>query len=150
MNQMLNHEITSVVGKHKARRRVGRGTGSGRGKTCGRGHKGSGSRAGAGSVSLYEGGQMPLFRRLPKRGFSNKRYAARYEIVNVSQLERFDEGATVTVEQLSDAGLIANSRCKVKILGNGELTKKLDVMAHKYSRAAEQKIVGCGGTVKVI
>jgi len=150
MNQMLNHEITSVVGKHKARRRVGRGTGSGRGKTCGRGHKGSGSRAGAGSVSLYEGGQMPLFRRLPKRGFSNKRYATRYEIVNVSQLERFDEGATVTVEQLSDAGLIANSRCKVKILGNGELTKKLDVMAHKYSRAAEQKIVGCGGTVKVI
>jgi large subunit ribosomal protein L15 len=150
MNQMLNHEITSVVGRHKARRRVGRGTGSGRGKTCGRGHKGSGSRAGAGSVSLYEGGQMPLFRRLPKRGFSNKRYAARYEIVNVSQLERFDEGATVTVEQLSDAGLIANSRCKVKILGNGELTKKLEVMAHKYSRAAEQKIVGCGGTVKVI
>ena len=147
---MLNYEITSIAGKHKARRRVGRGTGTGRGKTCGRGHKGSASRAGSTSVSLYEGGQMPLFRRLPKRGFSNYKFATRYQIVNVSQLERFDEGAAVGVEQLSDAGLIGSLKSKVKILGGGELTKKLKVAAHKFSKTAEQKIIGCGGTAKVI
>ena len=147
---MLNFEITSVAGKHKARKRIGRGVGSGRGKTSGRGHKGSGSRAGAFSVSLYEGGQMPLFRRLPKRGFSNYKFETRYKIVNVSQLERFDEGATVGVEQLSNAGLIDSLRNKVKILGEGELTKKLRVTAHKFSKTAEQKIVASGGTAKII
>ena len=147
---MLSHEITSVAGGHKTRRRVGRGTGSGHGKTCGRGHKGSLSRAGASSRPLYEGGQMPLFRRLPKRGFSNYKFAARYEIVNVLQLERFDDGAAIGLEQLSDAGLIDSRRSRVKILGNGDLTKKLEVMAHKFSKAAEQKIVGCGGTAIVI
>ena len=147
---MLNYEITSVVGKHKARKRIGRGTGSGHGKTCGRGHKGSGSRAGSTSVSLYEGGQMPLFRRLPKRGFSNYKFVIRYQIVNVSQLEGFDEGAAVGVEQLSNAGLIDSRKSKVKILGDGELTKKLDVIAHKFSKSAKQKIVDCGGTAKLI
>jgi len=147
---MLNHEITSIVGKHKARRRVGRGTGSGLGKTCGRGHKGSGSRAGSTSMSLYEGGQIPLFRRLPKRGFSNYKFATRCEIVNVSQLERFDDGATVGAEQLSNAGLIDSLKSKVKVLGNGELTKKLQVTAHKFSKTAEQKIVASGGTAKLI
>ncbi|UCF44614.1 MAG: 50S ribosomal protein L15 [Planctomycetota bacterium] len=147
---MLNYEITSVAGKDKARRRAGRGTGSRRGKTCGRGHKGSGSRAGAMSVSLYEGGQMPLFRRLPKRGFSNYKFETRYKIVNVSQLERFDEGATVGMEQLSSAGLIDSLKNRVKILGDGELTKKLQVMAHKFSKTAEQKIVASGGTAKLI
>jgi large subunit ribosomal protein L15 len=93
---------------------------------------------------------MPLFRRLPKRGFSNYNFATRYEIVNVLQLERFDDGAAVGLEQLSGAGLIDNCRSRVKILGNGDLTKKLQVMAHKFSKAAEQKIVGCGGTAKVI
>ncbi len=147
---MLNYEITSVPGKHKARRRVGRGTATGRGKTCGRGHKGGGSRAGSSSVSLYEGGQMPLFRRLPKRGFSNYKFETRYKIINVSQLERFDEGAAVGVEQLSNAGLIDSLKNKVKILGDGELTKKLQVTAHKFSKTAEQKIVASGGTAKVI
>ena len=147
---MLNYEITSVVGKHKARKRIGRGTGSGHGKTCGRGHKGSGSRAGSTSASLYEGGQMPLFRRLPKRGFSNYKFVTRYQIVNVSQLEGFDEGAAVGVEQLSNAGLIDSRKSKVKILGDGELTKKLDVIAHKFSKSAKQKIVDCGGTAKLI
>ena len=147
---MSNLQITSIVGKHKARRRVGRGIGSGRGKTCGRGHKGSLSRAGATSMSLYEGGQMPLFRRLPKRGFSNYKFATRYEIVNVSQLEKFDDDAAVGVEQLSDAGLIGSCKSKVKILGDGELTKKLQVTAHKFSKAAEQKIVASGGTAKLI
>ncbi|MHC4476027.1 MAG: 50S ribosomal protein L15 [Planctomycetota bacterium] len=147
---MLSHEITSVAGKHKARRRIGRGTGSGRGKTCGRGHKGSGSRSGASSRSLYEGGQMPLFRRLPKRGFSNYKFATRYEIVNVLQLERFEDGSAVGVEQLLQAGLVDSSSSKVKILGNGELTKKLEVSAHKFSKSAEQKIMGCGGTANVM
>ena len=147
---MLNHEITSIAGKHTRRRRVGRGVGTGRGKTCGRGHKGGGSRAGSTSISLHEGGQMPLFRRLPKRGFSNKNYATRCEIVNVSQLERFDDGAAVGIEQLSDVGLIGGAKSKVKILGKGELTKKLQVTAHKFSRTAEQKIVASGGITKVI
>ncbi len=147
---MLNHEITSIAGKHARRRRVGRGTGTGRGKTCGRGHKGGGSRAGSTSISLYEGGQMPLFRRLPKRGFSNYKFAILCEIVNVSQLERFDDGVAIGIEQLSDAGLIGGAKSKVKILGKGELTKKLQVTAHKFSKTAEQKIAASGGTATVI
>jgi len=150
---MSNYEITSIAGKHARRRRVGRGSGSGLGKTCGRGHKGQGSRPGARGLSLYEGGQMPLFRRLPKRGFSNYNFATRYKVVNVSQLERFDDGATVGIEQLFDAGLInldKSGKGKVKILGNGELTKKLKVTAHKFSKTAEQKIIGCGGTADII
>jgi large subunit ribosomal protein L15 len=147
---MLIHQITSAVGKHKARKRVGRGRGSGHGKTCGRGTKGSLSRSGAMAFSLYEGGSMPLFRRLPKRGFSNFNFAERFEIVNVSQLERFDDGAEVGVAQLSQAGLVHNAGSKVKILGDGELTKKLKVVAHRFSKSAEEKIVGCGGTAAKI
>ena len=150
---MSNYEITSIAGKHTRRRRVGRGAGSGLGKTRGRGHKGQGSRPGATGISLYEGGQMPLFRRLPKRGFSNYNFATRYKVVNVSQLERFDDGTTVGIEQLFDAGLIdldKSGKGKVKILGNGELTKKLKVTAHKFSKTAEQKIIGCGGTADII
>jgi large subunit ribosomal protein L15 len=93
---------------------------------------------------------MPLFRRLPKRGFSNYKFATRFDIVNVSQLERFDDGADVGAEQLSNAGLIDSRKSKVKILGGGGLTKKLQVTAHKFSKTAEQKIVGCGGIAKVI
>lgn len=147
---MLNHEITSKAGKNKARKRVGRGTGSGHGKTCGRGHKGAGSRAGSTSLTLHEGGQMPLFRRLPKRGFSNYQFATRCQIVNVSQLERFDDGADVGIEQLSNAGLIDSVKGSIKILGDGVLTKKLKVAAHKFSKSAEDKIVASGGTAKVI
>ncbi len=147
---MLNHEITSIAGKHTRRRRIGRGSGSGHGKTCGRGHKGAGSRAGSTSVSLKEGGQMPLFRRLPKRGFNNYNFANRCEIVNVCQLERFEDGANVGVEQLSGAGLIDSIKSKVKILGKGDLTKKLQVTAHKFSKNAEQKIAASGGMVTMI
>jgi large subunit ribosomal protein L15 len=147
---MLNHEITSIAGKHTRRRRIGRGTGSGHGKTCGRGHKGSGSRAGSTSVSLYEGGQMPLFRRLPKRGFNNYKFAKRCEIVNVCQLERFEDGASVGIEQLSGAGLIDSIKSRVKILGKGDLTKKLQVTAHKFSKNAEQKISASGGIARMI
>ena len=147
---MLNYEITSIAGKHTKRRRIGRGSGSGHGKTCGRGHKGSGSRAGSTAISLSEGGQMPLFRRLPKRGFSNFKFAIRCEIVNIWQLERFDDGTIVGLEQLSNAGLIANNAKKVKILGKGNLTKKLEVTAHKFSKSAEQKIVASGGTTNLV
>lgn len=149
MVQMSGLQITSIAGRHTRRRRIGRGPGSGHGKTSGRGHNGQGSRAGSTRVSLHEGGQMPLFRRLPKRGFSNYNFATCYEIVNVSQLEKFDDGADVGLEQLSDVGLIGSGKSKVKILGDGELTKKLRVTAHKFSKTAEQKIEACGGTANI-
>jgi large subunit ribosomal protein L15 len=147
---MYEWQITSIAGRHKSRKRLGRGTGSGHGKTCGRGHKGSRSRSGAMRASLHEGGQMPMFRRMPKRGFSNFKYARRYEVVNVSQLERFQDGSTVGLEALYDVGLIDKRDSRVKILGNGELTKRLQVAAHRFSRSAEGKITGCGGTVQII
>lgn len=104
------------------------------------------SRSGAKRFSLYEGGSIPQFRHFPKRGFNNKTFATRFEVVNISELERFDDGTEVGIAQLSAAGLIAGSASKVKILGDGELTKKLQVVAHKFSKSAEQKITDCGGT----
>ncbi len=148
---MLNDEITAITGRYKKRKRIGRGKGSGHGKTCGRGHKGCGSRPGSSARLTYEGGQMPLFRRLPKRGFNNYNFSRRYEIVNISQLERiFDDGAAINVQELATAGLVDSFKSKVKVLGDGELTKKLMVTAHKFSKSAEQKISDCGGTVKVV
>ena len=148
---MLSNEITSIAGAHKKSKRIGRGKGSGHGKTSGRGHNGNGQRAGAHLKTAFEGGQMPLFRRIPKRGFNNFNFETRYEIVNVSQLERFfDDGSTIDVESLVSAGLVDNLKSKVKILGDGQLTKKLDVAAQKFSKSAEQKISGCGGTAKVV
>jgi len=148
---MLSDEITAIAGGHKGPRRVGRGKGSGRGKTCGRGHKGCGSRPGSSTRPTYEGGQMPLFRRLPKRGFSNYNFERRYEVVNVSQLENsFDDGAAINIKALALAGLVDSVKSKVKVLGDGELTKRLDVAAHKFSKSAKQKIFGCGGTAKVV
>ncbi len=147
---MLSHEITSITGGHKKRKRIARGIGSGHGKTSGRGHKGSLSRAGAGGKLGYEGGSMPLFRRLPKRGFSNYDFACRYEIINVSQLDRFDNGAVIDIKTLFNAGLINSIRSKIKVLGDGELTKKLQVSAHKYSKAAHEKILSCGGEAKIV
>ncbi|MBN1125697.1 MAG: 50S ribosomal protein L15 [Sedimentisphaerales bacterium] len=148
---MLSNEITAIAGADKKSKRLGRGKGTGHGKTSGRGHKGSGSRAGSFARATYEGGQMPLFRRLPKRGFNNFNFAKRYEIVNVSQLEKFfSDGTTISVQELAQAGLVDSTDSRVKILGDGELTKKLDVAAHKFSKSAEQKISGCGGSVKVV
>ena len=117
-------QITSIAGRYKRPKRIGRGCGSGHGKTSTKGHKGQNSRSGAPSLYMKEGGQMPLFRRLPKRGFNNFNFAKRYRVVNISQLERFDEGSIVGLEQLSGAGLIDNVRQMVKILGDGELTKR--------------------------
>lgn len=148
---MLNDEITAIAGKYKKRKRVGRGQGSGHGKTSGRGHKGCGSRPGPTTRITYEGGQMPLFRRLPKRGFNNYNFARRYEIVNLSQLEKlFEDGSAINIQELVTAGLVDSSKSVVKVLGDGELTKKLSVTAHKFSKSAEQKIAGCGGTAKVV
>ncbi len=147
---MLSHEITSIAGGHKKRKRVGRGVGSGHGKTCGRGHKGSLSRSGAGGKLGYEGGSMPLFRRLPKRGFNNFNFACKYEVVNVAQLDKFDEGSTVDAAVLFKAGLVHSARSKIKILGDGELTKKLLVAVHKYSKTAQHKILSCGGEARIV
>jgi large subunit ribosomal protein L15 len=148
---MLSNEITAIVGSDPKRNRVGRGKGSGNGKTCGRGHKGYGSRSGASVHLANEGGQMPLFRRLPKRGFNNAQFATRYEVVNVSQLDRlFNDGTEVGLTELAGAGLIGSSNSKVKILGDGELTKKLNVSAHKFSKSAQEKISSCGGSAKVV
>ncbi len=148
---MLSNEITALAGRHKKRRRVGRGSGSGYGCTAGRGNKGARSRAGSLPPKTFEGGQMPLFRRLPKRGFSNVRFAKRYEIVNVSSLEnRFENGTTVDAAMLASVGLVDDASSRVKILGSGDLTKKLNVVAHKFSKSAEQKISECGGSVKVV
>jgi len=148
---MMIHEITVKVGAHKKRKRVGRGPGSGTGKTCGRGHKGAGSRSGNSRKAGHEGGQMAFFRRIPKRGFSNSKFRVDYSTVNIKALqERFDDGAEVNPDMLVKVGLIRNTKDPVKILGEGDLTKKLTVTAAKFSEAAQAKITAVGGTVTVV
>lgn len=147
---MMIHEITSQIGKHKSRRRAGRGRGSGLGKTAGRGHKGQKARAGCNLSVTTEGGQMPLFRRIPKRGFNNVNFSTRYSVINVSQLDGFEEGARVDAKILWQAGLIGRSDQRVKILGDGELNRRLTVVAHKFSRSATQKITSAGGVVEEV
>lgn len=147
----MNLSDVKASGKrHRSRRRVGRGMGSGRGKTCGRGHKGQKARAGYSRRPTYEGGTMPLFRRLPKRGFSNARFAAPIALVNVEALNRFRKGSEVGPEELREAGLVKGRVRRVKILGRGELEKALTVRAHGFSKTAEEKITGAGGSVEVI
>ena len=128
--------------------RKGRGHGSGNGKTAGKGHKGQKARSGAPRVG-FEGGQMPLYRRIPKRGFTN-RNSKEIIAINVDVLNRFDDGATVTVDSLIEAGIIKNPKDGVKILGNGELTKKLDVKVNAFSASATEKIQALGGNAEVI
>ena len=142
---MKLNELTSG-GNAKAYRK-GRGAGSGNGKTSGRGHKGQKARSGGGVRPGFEGGQMPLYRRLPKRGFNNKRFAPDYIIVNIADLERF-EGTEVTAKALAEQGIITLPKVNdgIKILGNGDLTKKLDVKATKFSASAKAKIEKAGGT----
>ena len=145
---MKLNELKDNEGATKNRIRVGRGIGSGKGKTCGRGQKGQKSRSGV-AVNGFEGGQMPLYRRLPKRGFTNRNTK---EIVgiNVSALERFENDAVVTVESLMEIGIVKNPRDGVKILGNGELTKKLTVKVNAFSEGAKAKIEAAGGTCEVV
>ena len=134
--------------KHSDNFRRGRGHGSGNGKTAGKGHKGQKARSGAPRPG-FEGGQMPLYRRLPKRGFKN-RNSKEIVAINISELERFRSGSTVTIEKMVETGLIKNTRDGVKILGNGEFTKKLNVKANAFSASAKEKIEALGGTVEVI
>ena len=134
--------------KHSDNFRRGRGHGSGNGKTAGKGHKGQKARSGA-PRPCFEGGQMPLYRRIPKRGFTNRNTKVIVGI-NVSDLERFDNGAEVSVETLIDCGLVSNPRDGVKILGNGEITKKLNVKANAFSEGAKAKIEALGGTCEVV
>ena len=145
-NMKLN-ELTSG-GDAKAFRK-GRGVGSGNGKTAGRGHKGQNSRSGGGVRPGFEGGQMPLYRRLPKRGFNNKRFAKAFIEINVSDLEKFDDGATVNAEILASAGILSIPKVNdgIKILGNGDLTKKLTVQATAFTASAKAKIEKAGGSV---
>jgi large subunit ribosomal protein L15 len=131
----------------KKRKRVGRGPGSGTGKTCGRGTKGQQSRSGGGTPPGFEGGQMPLYRRLPKRGFNNAKFRTVYSIVNVSQLEKaFDNEATVDAAAIRDARLVNAKSGPIKVLGGGELTKKLHITADRFSKSAREKIEAAGGT----
>ena len=134
----------------KTRKRVGRGAGSGLGKTSGKGHKGQNARSGGGVRPGFEGGQLPLFRRLSKRGFNNYNFRTVYATVNVGDLERFEEGTTVTKELLIEVGLVKKELDGIKVLGNGELTKKLTVKADKFSSTAKAKIENVGGTTEVI
>ena len=147
---MKLHELSPAAGSTKERKRIGRGAGSGQGKTAGKGHKGQKARAGRGMRPGFEGGQMPLQRRLPKRGFNNI-FRKVIVAINVSDLNaKFENGAVVDAEALKSAGLVKNYFDGIKILGNGELTKKLTVKANAFSETAKQKIEAAGGNAEVI
>jgi large subunit ribosomal protein L15 len=146
---MQIHELSPVPGSTHAKKRRGRGHGTGNGKTAGRGHKGQKARSGGGVRVGFEGGQMPLARRVPKRGFNNI-FAKPYDIANLRDLERFGDGAVVDAEALITAGVLDSCRYGVKILGNGELTKKLTVRAAAFSESAKTKIEAAGGKAEVV
>jgi large subunit ribosomal protein L15 len=143
------HELKPATGSRKERNRVGRGTGSGNGKTAGKGHKGQKARSGGGVRLGFEGGQTPLFRRLPKRGFTNINRKD-YAIVNLEALNRFEDGTEVTPALLIETGLVSKEKSGIKILGNGKLETKLTVKAHKFSSAAKEAIEAAGGQTEVI
>jgi large subunit ribosomal protein L15 len=143
-------EILKAAGRDKRRKRVGRGNGSGHGKTCCRGHKGYGQRAGARRRMGYEGGQNPVVARLPKRGFSNVNFAKVYQIINVSDLDCFDDDARIDGQVLKEARLVEDAAKLIKVLGNGELKTKLTVVASKFSAGAAEKIAQAGGTIEVV
>ena len=146
---MKLHELKPAEGSRKVRNRVGRGIGSGNGKTSGRGHKGQNARSGGGVRPGFEGGQNPLFRRLPKRGFTNIN-RKEYAIVNLDALNRFEDGAEVTPALLLETGVVSNEKAGIKVLGNGTLNVKLTVKAHKFSASAKEAIENAGGTTEVI
>lgn len=145
---MKIQELGPAYGSKTTRRRVGRGMGSGLGKTSGSGHKGQKARTGGKIRRGFEGGQTPLYRRIPKRGFKNH-FATEYTTVNVSDLERFDNDTVVTMELLLSEGLVRKELDGLKVLGNGNLTKKLTVVASKFSKSAEEKIQAAGGKIEV-
>ncbi len=143
---MKLEQIMKEAGKHRPRKRIGRGTGSGHGKTSGRGHKGMGQRAGAGKMYGFEGGQTPIIARSPKRGFSNFQFRKPRQIINLADLESFEDGTRVDAAALLEAKVIDDASVPVKVLGNGEVTKKLTVVAAKFSASASEKIQAAGGT----
>ena len=147
---MKLHELNKAFGSTHRRKVVGRGPGSGHGKTSGRGEKGQKARSGGGVRPGFEGGQLPLFRRLPKRGFSNAPFKVRYATINLSDLNRFEDGALVTPEILKEIGLVKNQLDGIKVLGNGTLEKKVNVKAHKFSSVAKEQIEKMGGKAEVI
>lgn len=147
---MKLHTLRPNEGAKSARKRVGRGPGSGMGKTSTRGENGQNSRSGGGVRQGFEGGQTPLFRRLPKRGFSNARFKTEYAVINLSDLNKFENGAEVTPEILKTMGLVKNQLDGIKVLGNGTLEKKLVVKAHKFSKIAKAEIEKLGGKAEVI
>jgi len=143
------HDMKPAVGARKSRKRIGRGIGSGFGKTSGKGHKGQNARSGGGVRLGFEGGQTPLFQRLPKRGFTNINRKD-YTIVNLEKLNFFDEGTEVTPELLIESGIVSKVKSGIKILGNGSLEKKITVKAHKFSASAKEAIEKAGGQIEVI
>ena len=147
---MKLNELKYNEGSKKDIKRLGRGSSSGTGKTSGKGQKGQNARSGGGVRPGFEGGQLPLYRRLPKRGFSNAMFKKVYAVINVSDLNMFDEGTVVTPELLKEMGIIKNALSGIKVLGNGELEKKLEVRAHKFSETAKQKIEAAGGKAEVM
>ena len=146
---MKLHELSPAFGSTKEAKRIGRGHGSGNGKTAGKGHKGQKARAGRGIRAGFEGGQMPLQRRVPKRGFNNI-FAETWTAINVSALEVFEDGATVNAAALVEKGIIKKADCPVKVLGNGNITKKLTVNLNAFSATAAEKINAAGGKAEVI
>lgn len=146
---MKLHELQQTEGSRKVRNRVGRGSSSGNGKTSGRGHKGQKARSGGGVRLGFEGGQQPLFRRIPKRGFTNIN-RKEYAVVNLDTLNRFEEGTEVTPALLVESGVVRNEKSGIKVLAKGAVEKKLTVKAHKFSDAAKEAIEAAGGTVEVI
>jgi large subunit ribosomal protein L15 len=147
---MKLHELSPNEGSTSTRKRRGRGAGSGLGKTSGRGHKGQNARSGGGVRPGFEGGQNPLYKRVPKRGFNNDRFATVFAIVNLDQLNRFEAGTEVTPELLLNEGILKNPKDGIKILGNGDLNVQLTVKAHKFSQSATEKIQAAGGKTEVI
>jgi len=141
--------LQPAFGSHRNRKRIGRGHGSGTGKTAGKGHKGQKARSGGSVKAGFEGGQMPLQRRLPKRGFKSLHHIE-YAVINLRDLELFEAGSVVDIEALGKAGLIGQLKDGVKVLGDGELSKALTVKAHKFSKSAEAKIAAAGGSVEVL
>ena len=147
---MKLNELRPAEGSVQERFRKGRGPGSGNGKTAGKGHKGQNARSGGGVRPGFEGGQFPIYRQLPKRGFNNKRFATVYATVNVSDLNRFEDGAIVDIQTLLDARVIRKAQDGLKVLGNGEITKKLTVEAAAFSASAKEKIEAAGGKAEVV
>ena len=147
---MKLHTMKPAEGATFTRKRVGRGIGSGLGKTSGKGHKGQNARSGGGVRQGFEGGQLPLFRRLPKRGFTNAMFKKEYAVINLSDLNKFEDGTTVSPELLKEMGLVKKQLDGIKVLGNGKLEKKLVVKAHKFSNVAKEQIEKLGGKAEVI